>query len=90
MTVVGSNYKHMPLIPAFFTCLILWFIFPNAFKYVVGAWLGFCCAMAIYGIVGLLCVYVPASTYNQLFNLNTVTATMVLGIVAGCVIAARG
>jgi len=80
----------MPLLPALFISALLWFIFPNAFKHFVGTWMGFCCAAAIYGIVGVMCFNVEDATYNQIFNLHTFLIAVVMGVIAGNVIAAKG
>jgi hypothetical protein len=72
----------MHLIVVFAVCLLLWHLSPKGFALMVGSWVGFAGGGFCWGIAAML---VPA-----LITLHVFVGFLVVGTVAGVVVAARG
>lgn len=63
-------------------CIGLFLLFPKASKYFVGTWVGFIAGGLLWGVL--------AACVPVLITLEAFIACSVLGIVGGCMLAAKG
>lgn len=61
---------------------VLWLAFPKGFKYLVGTWVGFAGGGFFWSLF--------AMCFHGLITVGAFVAFIVVGIVVGCVFAARG
>jgi hypothetical protein len=70
------------MIASALVCLVLLFLFPKAFKFMVGTWVGVACGGFLWCLAGLV---IP-----PLFTPGAFVAFIAAGIVGGWVLAAKG
>lgn len=71
-------------------CVCLWLLFPKGFKYLVGSWVGAISGAFLWGIAELAWLVGLSQEASWSRLAWSFVAFVVAGIVAGCVLAARG
>lgn len=72
------------------TCVVLWLLFPKGFKYLVGSLVGTCAGGFLWGLGTLTWTVALGRDVSWQGMACGLVSCVMLGIIGGCVLAARG